>query len=73
MFCIHIAHLSFDQMHLKSSDVLDNPRFTVLLVIIFMGTRERTYFSVVRRTVLSLGSPVADPDKDLTGSSLFWK
>ena len=45
-----------------SATILNNPGFAVLLVIIFMGTRERTYFSVVRRTVLSLGSPVADPE-----------
>ena len=47
---------------MDSATILNNPGFTVLLVIIFMGTRERTYFSVVRRTVLSLGSPVADPE-----------
>ena len=39
MYCIHTAHLNFDQMHLKST-VLDNPGFTVLLVRTSMGARE---------------------------------
>ena len=25
VYCIHTAHLNFDQMHLKSSTVLDSP------------------------------------------------
>ena len=41
IYCVlYTAHLSFDQMHLKSSNVLDNPRFTVLLVRTSMDARE---------------------------------
>ena len=83
VYCTFKSHLSLFQMHLKSSEsscekcyCIWQPRFYNINKDFHRFKGVNVFFSnwkYVPHRCHSLGSPVADPDKDLTGSSLFWK